>query len=209
MKRISKIKRLAAFCSLLVSDLRKRYAKFCSLQSALASGRFTMGAGATFVGQPEVILADGAFIHIAEGVELDSSDPHYHLNAYAGLRLIAGKPGAKILIGRDSRIHSSCIRAEVEVVLGDRCLVAANCQIMDSNGHPTNVDPPSRRMSERDQPRPVRIGDDVWLGTGVVVLPGVSIGCGSVIGANSVVATNIPEYSLAVGLPAKVIRSLL
>jgi len=57
--------------------------------------------------------------------------------------------------------------------------------------------------------RPVRIGPDVWLGTKATVLRGVEIGRGSVIGANSVVTRDVPDYAIAVGVPAKVVRSRL
>ena len=52
----------------------------------------------------------------------------------------------------------------------------------------------------------VKIGDDVWLGSSVKVMPGVKIGHGAVIGAGSVVTKDIPEYGIAVGAPAKVVK---
>jgi acetyltransferase-like isoleucine patch superfamily enzyme len=65
----------------------------------------------------------------------------------------------------------------------------------------------TRPISQQSQPeRPVVIGDGSWLGHGAVVLPGVTIGKHVVIGANSVVTKDIPDFSVAVGSPAKVIR---
>jgi acetyltransferase-like isoleucine patch superfamily enzyme len=52
----------------------------------------------------------------------------------------------------------------------------------------------------------VTIGDDVWIGTHTTILPGVTIGSGCVIGAGAVVSSNIPEYAVAAGVPAKIIR---
>lgn len=52
----------------------------------------------------------------------------------------------------------------------------------------------------------IRIGNDVWIGDGVMILPGVSIGDGAVIGAGAIVTKNIPHYSIAVGVPAKVVK---
>jgi acetyltransferase-like isoleucine patch superfamily enzyme len=65
----------------------------------------------------------------------------------------------------------------------------------------------TRPISQQSQPElPVVIGDGSWLGHGAVVLPGVTIGKHVVIGANSVVTKDIPDFSVAVGSPAKVIR---
>ena len=72
----------------------------------------------------------------------------------------------------------------------------------------------THRYSRKDIPiqdqgmfsAPVKIGKDVWLGTRVIVLPGVKIGDGAIIGANAVVTKDIPPYTIAVGIPAKVIR---
>ncbi len=55
--------------------------------------------------------------------------------------------------------------------------------------------------------RPIRLGRDVWLGAGVRVLKGVTVGDGCVVGAGSVVNKDLPPYSIAVGVPAKVVRS--
>ena len=60
----------------------------------------------------------------------------------------------------------------------------------------------------RTYARPVTIGDGCWIGGGVIILPGVSIGNGSVIGAGSVVTKDIPENSVAVGNPCRVIRKI-
>ena len=57
-------------------------------------------------------------------------------------------------------------------------------------------------------PRPVRVGLGTWLGIGVVVLPGVTIGQGCVVGANAVVTSDLPDYAIAAGVPARVLRTM-
>ena len=57
-----------------------------------------------------------------------------------------------------------------------------------------------------DKPLPVKIGDDVWIGRRVIILPGVTIGDGCIIGAGAVITKDIPPYSVVVGVPAKVVR---
>jgi acetyltransferase-like isoleucine patch superfamily enzyme len=98
-----------------------------------------------------------------------------------------------------------CVNAHKSVVIGKRCLIAANCQIMDSNGHDLSFDYLPNRFESIGACVPVVIEDDVWLGINSVVLPGVRIGRGAVISANSVVCCNIPPMVVARGNPAQVI----
>lgn len=84
------------------------------------------------------------------------------------------------------------------VSIGSRVLIASHCTIT-SQTH--NVDLPTRHKNVID---PVQIGDDAWIGSGSIILPGITIGKNSVIGAGSVVTRNIPDNSLAMGVPAKV-----
>ena len=97
------------------------------------------------------------------------------------------------------------------VEIGNNVLMASKVYISDHNHGFYSGDeqsdpemPPSRRLL--DAHRKVIIGDNVWLGEFVSVLPGVTIGKGSIIGANSVVSRDIPPYSIAVGTPARVVK---
>lgn len=116
-----------------------------------------------------------------------------------------------LVIGRDCQINDSVhIAAAESVKLGDNVLIASRVFITDLNhgvykgdlqSHPDII------CNERTlHTNPVDIGSNVWLGEGVVVLPGVSIGSSSIIGANSVVTRSIPANSIAVGNPAKIIK---
>lgn len=107
--------------------------------------------------------------------------------------------GDRCLIGRGSGIVG-----HFSITIGNDVWTGHNVYITDQNHGYENVELP---ISQQSQPeRPVVIGDGSWLGFGVVVLPGVTIGQHVVIGANSVVTRDIPDYSVAVGSPAKVIR---
>lgn len=91
------------------------------------------------------------------------------------------------------------------VEIGDHCRIAHGCSLISEDHNYENMD-----MLIRDQGKKsakIVLGKDCWLGAGVRVLKGVSIGQGSVIGAGSVVNSDIPPYSIAVGAPAKVIKS--
>ncbi|KAH7723994.1 hypothetical protein AAVH_08432 [Aphelenchoides avenae] len=92
----------------------------------------------------------------------------------------------------------------VKVVMGDNVLLAPNVSIHTA-GHPLDV---PRRRATMEIAHPVKIGNDVWIGAGATILPGVTIGDGCVIGAGSVVTKDVPANSLAVGVPAKVVKKL-
>jgi acetyltransferase-like isoleucine patch superfamily enzyme len=139
---------------------------------------------------------------LGEGVVLDSAQRGYHVAMWGPVRLLADKPGAVISLGAGTRMHGSGIHAEQSVRIGARCLIAANCQLFDSNGHVIAFDDPAKRLDTAGTPRPIVLEDDVWLGTGVIVLPGTHIGAGSVIAAGSVVGGVVPPRTLMRGNPA-------
>ena len=98
-----------------------------------------------------------------------------------------------------------CIAGPGNITIGQRCLIAAHVGIF-ANNH--NFDDPTRYITEQGvTSKGITIEDDCWLGHAVTVLDGVTIGKGSVIGAGAVVTKNIPAYSVAVGTPARVIKS--
>lgn len=118
---------------------------------------------------------------------------------------LAVDDGAELVIGDRTFVnYGVSIGATKSVVIGADCNLGPYVNIVDSDFHGLE---PERRHA-RPTPHQVQIGDNVWLGVRVIVLPGVSIGDDSVIGAGSVVTGNIPPRSLAVGAPARVIRSL-
>jgi maltose O-acetyltransferase len=73
---------------------------------------------------------------------------------------------------------------------------------------PTHPLDPEERLARWESAKPITIGDNVWLGGGVVVCPGVTIGADTVVGAGAVVTRDLPEGVVAVGNPARVIRSV-
>lgn len=105
------------------------------------------------------------------------------------------------------RCHIGCIN---RIVIGNHVLIGSNVLITDHSHGLFVEDEKDIPWSKRKlfSKGPVIIEDNVWIGENVSILPGVSIGRGSVIGANSVVTHDIPPYSMAVGIPAKVIKSL-
>jgi len=92
------------------------------------------------------------------------------------------------------------------ITIGSDVLISYDCRISDSDGHPKQADLRARHapLSPRDI-RPVQICSHAWIGNNAHIMKGVTIGEGAVIGANSVVISDIPPYSLAIGNPAEVI----
>ena len=90
------------------------------------------------------------------------------------------------------------------IYVGNRVLFGPNVTVVTGN-HPLD---PDMRKYEMAYAREVHIGDNVWVGAGAIILPGVTIGKNSVIGAGSVVTRDIPENVLAVGTPCRVVREI-
>ena len=113
--------------------------------------------------------------------------------------------GDNVTMGKYSYI--SCAN---RVEVGNGVMISTNAFVTDNVHGQSKLDeldiPPSDRMIFSKGP--VVLGDNVWLGRNVVVMPNVKIGKGSVIGANAVVTHDIPDYSIAAGVPAKVLRTL-
>ena len=90
------------------------------------------------------------------------------------------------------------------VTIGDDVQMGPNVQLLTPT-HPTEPEP---RREKWEAALPITIGDNVWLGGGVIVCPGVTIGENSVVGAGSVVVRDIPANAVAVGNPARVVKDL-
>lgn len=109
--------------------------------------------------------------------------------------------GDRCLIGRGSGIVG-----HYSIEIGDDVFTGHYVYITDQNHGYDDLGTPIGRQTQPE--RPVRIGDGSWIGHGSVVLPGVTIGRHCVIGANSVVTSDVPDYSIAVGAPARVVKRL-
>ena len=162
--------------------------------------------GLVIKGLPLIDIKEGSRLHIGAGVMLNSKNRDYHINLHSPVKLFAEGKGAEIKIGDKTRMHGACIHAFKSVVIGKGCLIAGNCQIIDSNGHDLSFPDVENRINTKGTSRPVLIEDYVWIGANSIVLPGVTIGRGSVISANSVVVKDIPPMVVAGGNPAVIIK---
>ena len=100
--------------------------------------------------------------------------------------------------------HNLVILDCAQVRFGDNVFIAPNCGFYTA-GHPIDA---KERNKGLEYARPITVGNDVWIGANVCVLPGVTIGDDCVIGAGSVVVKDIPPHSVAVGNPCKVVKTI-
>lgn len=124
---------------------------------------------------------------------------------------LGDKFNPEIIIGNNVSIQKDChIGAINKIVIGNNVLLASRVYISDHfHGQITKeallLSPAQRKLYSKG---PIIIEDNVWLGEGVVVLPGVTIGENSIVGANAVVTKSIPKNSVAGGSPARIIREI-
>ena len=119
---------------------------------------------------------------------------------------ILGPRNGFIRIGEGSTINPFCVLLGYGgIEIGKNVRIAAGTSIIAFNHNFTDVEKPIAEQGNNQ--RGIIIEDNVWIGTGVKILDGVRIGTGCVIGANSTVVRSLPSFSVAVGTPAKVIKS--
>lgn len=100
--------------------------------------------------------------------------------------------------------HNLIILDANKVIFGDNVFIAPNCGFYTA-GHPLDFETRNKGL---EYAKPIRVGNNVWIGGNVIVLPGVTIGSNTVIGAGSIVTKDIPSNVVAVGNPCKVIKKL-
>jgi acetyltransferase-like isoleucine patch superfamily enzyme len=156
----------------------------------------------SLLGFPPGVFYNERYIRIGEGTMIG---PYVSITAgmAPGQHMVTDPVvsiGDRCIIGRGSSIVG-----HFNIDIGDDIQTGPNVYITDQNHVYEDPDTPIGRQWPTD--RPVRIGSGSWLGTGVVVLPGSSIGHHVVVGAGSVVCSDIPDLSVAVGVPAKVVKT--
>lgn len=166
--------------------------------------------GVQFNSPSQIWLGDR--VNIFRDVRLDATGVNNQIQIGSsvmldlGVSIIMGGscPDCRIEIGDNTYIGPyTCITGPGTITIGKDCLIGAHTGIF-ANNH-IFADPQQLIREQGVTRKGVLIEDDCWLGTKVSVLDGVTIGRGSVIGAGAVVTKNIPPYSVAVGVPAKVI----
>ena len=159
-----------------------------------------------------------SFLHCRSRAQSAVSIGHA-ATVYLGTMFDLGGEG-QVRIGQYALVNGAWIICDAEVEIGDYALISWNVVLMDTYRLPLDIGErrralkrvatlPSRRPAAQVPARPIRVERNVWIGFDCCVLPGVTIGEGSIIGARSVVSESIPAYSVAAGNPARVIRRIL
>jgi maltose O-acetyltransferase len=112
--------------------------------------------------------------------------------------------GSQIEIGNNSGIGENC-QVPDNIKIGNDVMMAPDVIIIKKNHHYEDLSLPMRLQGAKDS-APVIIGNDIWIGTRVIILPGVNIGDGVIIGSGAVVTKDVPPYAICGGNPARIIK---
>ena len=171
---------------LYIADDRDNEAEFARVQELLAS----FNGLAPGAGDARDALLRRMLRHVGEGVVVR---PPFFCEYGA------------ISIGERTFINVDAVMLDVmPITIGDACQIGTRVQLLTAS-HP--VDPGPRRIGW-ESGQPITIADNVWLGGGAIVCPGVSIGEDTVVGAGAVVSRDLPAGVVAAGVPARVLREI-
>ncbi len=183
-------------------------AKSAFAANTISRGSLAVSDSALIVGEhfslaysAELGAAEGGVIEIGDGVSV-------------GPRSIISTNSGVVKIGSRTSFFSDCLISGA-VTIGNDCLFANNVTVLSGShqirgGGTIRENDTAHMRSPAYRPfDPISIGDDSWLGANSVILPGVSLGKGTVVGANAVVTKSFPDYAILGGVPARIIGSRL
>ncbi|MGD9731525.1 MAG: DapH/DapD/GlmU-related protein [Desulfamplus sp.] len=151
----------------------------------------------------------GSFISIGNSCLICSRSSQTALGVSHPVILRTLQAGAELKIGSGVRMSGTTICSAQSIIIGDHCVIGANVIIVDTDFHSLNYlvrsSPDDARLAKS---KPLKIGNDVFIGGNSTILKGVTIGDGAVIGAASVVTRDVPAGVIVAGNPAKIIGDI-
>lgn len=184
------------------------------LLKLLYNNKIEFGSNLRILGElPILKIPRQGKVYIGDNVVLNSDFISSNTSLTTRVKFITGYTG-KIVIGNNCDLNGTCFVSYDEIEIGDYCQFASSSMISDTDFHP--VDPNYRLAQMKGESFPfesvskrkIKIGCNVWVGWGVIILKGVTIGDNSIIAAGSVVVSDIPQNVIAAGNPAKVVKNI-
>src|SRR5215471_11223498 len=173
----------------VLGDLRRAAAEMEKLKASCPGARIHLDV--VVQGWPNGQLSLGEGVSIEKGCILALGD---EFNGYGSLRV-----GENTWIGQYNNFRLS---QDTHITIGKGCLIAQFCSFVSSN-HKIQKSIPIKQSPCESNKVNIEIGEDVWIAAGAAVMPAVTIGTGSIVGANSVVTKSIPNYEIWAGVPAQ------
>ena len=147
------------------------------------------------IGSGSFLISSYAFLHTAPTATIRIGDD---TGIYHGTFFELGA-SARVIIGDYCTLVGAILRIESELRIGNHVLISHEVVITDCE---------SAGFARRQPPRPITVGDDVWIGMRAIVLSGVCIGAGAVVGAGALVCEDVPPMTIVSGNPARVVREI-
>lgn len=157
-------------------------------------------------GLPIIFTKARGGIKIGNEVAINSSLFSNLIGLYQRTIIVARTQEAQIIIGDDVGISGATIYARECIEIGSHTRIGSNVKILDNDFHPVDPDLRLKASNKNMSVRPVKIGENVFIGTNSIILKGAVIGDNTTIGAGSVVLGSIPANCVAAGNPAKVVK---
>lgn len=138
------------------------------------------------------------------------------VNSHRFANIIGSGTSSSIMIGRNAQLRigsnvgfsNSTICCRQKIAIGNHTIIGGNCKIWDTDFHPTSIEQRKIDINSNARTSPIHIGEYVFIGADSTIMKGVTIGNFAVIGAGSVVRTDIPENEVWAGNPAVFIKKL-
>jgi acetyltransferase-like isoleucine patch superfamily enzyme len=162
-----------------------------------------LGQRVIFNGFPFVLRFRRSRIEIGNNCDFNSAKNSLLIGLLRPCTFVTLTENSEIILGNNVGISGGIIIAASKIEIGNNVMIGANCTILDTDFHHSDL---QKRITDNSFPtRPVVIKDNIFIGANCIILKGVTIGQNSTIGAGSIVINDIPDNSIATGNPCKVV----
>lgn len=178
--------------------------------------KIKIGKGIQVIGIPVIFNKRGARMSIGNHVTIKSSFLSNLVGLYSRTIIVTRTSEAEIIIGDHVGISGATIYARKSIVIGDRTCIGGNCKILDNDFHPIEAEkrnellltraPENGEKAEWIKSKPIRIGEECFIGCNSIILKGTVLGNRCVVGAGAVVSGQFGDDCVLAGNPAKVIK---